>query len=160
LDAVTLCVRSTAPTARVLTEVLGLRAAREYVDAQGRPVTVYEMGPGGPGTEVHLVASEGPNGTAGRGGVHHVAFRTPNDAQQREWHRRVTSAGLAASPLIDRFYFQSLYFREPGGILFEIATDGPGFATDEDPAHLGERLALPPFLEPHRARIEAGLKPL
>ncbi len=160
LDAVTLCVRRAAPTARLLTEVLGLRATSEYPDAEGRAVTVYEMGAGGPGTEVHLVAADGPSGTAGRGGVHHVAFRTPNMEEQREWHQRITAAGLAASPLIDRFYFQSLYFREPGGILFEIATDGPGFAADEDAAHLGERLALPPFLEPRRAEIEAGLRPL
>ena len=86
--------------------------------------------------------------------------RTPNPEEQREWHGRLAAAGLPVSPIIDRFYFQSVYFREPGGILFEIATDGPGFATDEDAAHLGERLALPPFLEPDRARIEAGLRPL
>jgi glyoxalase family protein len=73
---------------------------------------------------------------------------------------RLHSVGLRTSGLVDRFYFQSLYFRIPGGILFEIATDGPGFATDESPEHLGERLALPPFLEPQRARIEAGLKPV
>jgi glyoxalase family protein len=160
LDAVTLCVRHAAPTARVLTQVLGLWATREYTDVEQRPVTVYEMGAGGPGTEVHLVTSDGPSGTAGRGGVHHVAFRTPNAEEQQEWHKRLTSAGLGVSPLIDRFYFQSLYFREPGGILFEIATDGPGFAADEDAAHLGEHLALPPFLEPHRTQIEAGLAPL
>jgi glyoxalase family protein len=160
LDAVTLCVRHADPTVRVLTQVLGLRATREYTDVEQRPVIVYEMGAGGPGTEVHLVTSDGPNGTTGRGGVHHVAFRTPNPEEQQEWHKRLTSAGLGVSPLIDRFYFQSLYFREPGGILFEIATDGPGFAADEDAAHLGEHLALPPFLEPHRSEIEAGLVPL
>ncbi len=76
------------------------------------------------------------------------------------WHEKIVRAGLHASGVIDRFYFQSVYFREPGGALFEIATDGPGFATDEDAAHLGERLALPPFLEPRRAQIEAGLRPL
>ena len=160
LDAVTLCVRNVAPTAHVLTDVLGFRAVREYAGDTGRPVTVYETGAGGPGTEVHLTTADGPGGAAGRGGVHHVAFRTPDVAEQREWLRRITAAGLAASPEIDRFYFQSIYFREPGGILFEIATDGPGFAADEDAAHLGERLALPPFLEPRRAEIEAGLRPL
>ena len=160
LDAVTLCVRRAAPTARVLTELLGFRQSHQFANAEGQEVTVYETGAGGPGTEVHLVASEGPNGAVGRGGVHHVAFRTPDVEEQREWHRRVIAAGLPASPIIDRFYFQSVYFREPGGILFEIATDGPGFAADEDAAHLGERLALPPFLEPDRARIEAGLRPL
>ena len=70
------------------------------------------------------------------------------------------ASGIGITDVIDRYYFKSLYFREPGRILFEIATDGPGFATDEDAEHLGERLALPPFLEPHRAEIEAGLRPL
>jgi len=101
-----------------------------------------------------------PPARQGVSGVHHVAFRTPNGAEQQEWRRRIVQAGLLVSEQIDRYYFQSLYFREPNGILFEIATDGPGFATDEDPAHLGERLALPPFLEPRRAQIEAGLQPL
>jgi glyoxalase family protein len=72
----------------------------------------------------------------------------------------VRASGIGITDVIDRFYFKSLYFREPGRILFEIATDGPGFATDEDAEHLGERRALPPFLEPHRAEIEAGLRPL
>ena len=92
--------------------------------------------------------------------MHHVAFRTPDDAGLAAWQQRVRGAGLGTSDLIDRFYFHSLYFREPNGILFEIATDGPGFASDEDPVHLGERLALPPFLEPRRSQIEAGLVPL
>jgi glyoxalase family protein len=89
-----------------------------------------------------------------------VAFRAPDDTQHAQWQQLLSQAGMGVTPVIDRFYFKSIYFREPGGVLFEIATDGPGFATDEDAAHLGEKLALPPFLEPHRARIEAGLKPL
>ncbi|MBA3390208.1 MAG: VOC family protein, partial [Rubrobacter sp.] len=76
------------------------------------------------------------------------------------WGKKLREHGLGATPVIDRFYFRSIYFREPGGILFEIATDGPGFATDEDAEHLGERLSLPPFLEDRRAEIEAGLKPV
>lgn len=161
LDAVTLTVRQLAPTARVLTETLGFRRTREYQTAQLSPVVIFETGPGGPGTEVHVAErSDLPSSRQGAGGVHHVAFRTPDSDQQQEWHRRIVQAGLQASAQIDRYYFQSIYFREPNGILFEIATDGPGFATDEDPAHLGERLALPPFLEPHRARIETGLRPL
>ncbi|MCO6453128.1 MAG: ring-cleaving dioxygenase, partial [Caldilineales bacterium] len=80
--------------------------------------------------------------------------------EQIAWDRRIRNAGLGTSGLVDRFYFQSLYFREPNYILYEIATDGPGFAADEDPEHLGERLALPPFLEPRRAQIEAGLRPI
>jgi glyoxalase family protein len=96
----------------------------------------------------------------GSGGVHHVAFRAANDEEHEAWRDRVRAAGLGITDVIDRFYFKSLYFREPGRVLFEIATDGPGFATDEDADHLGEGLALPPFLEPHREAIEAGLKPL
>ncbi|HLI70958.1 MAG TPA: VOC family protein, partial [Ktedonobacteraceae bacterium] len=94
------------------------------------------------------------------GGVHHVAFRTPNDEEHRSWRERLAKVGANVTPVIDRFYFRSIYFREPGGILCEIATDGPGFTTDEDLATLGESLALPPFLEPHRQEIEAGLQPI
>jgi len=161
LDGVTLTVRRLAPTARVLTETLGFRQAREYTAAEGHAVVVFKTGAGGPGTEVHVAERpDMPPARQGAGGVHHVAFRTPNSEEQQAWRQRIVSAGLPASEQIDRFYFQSIYFREPNGILFEIATDGPGFATDEDAAHLGERLALPPFLEPNRARIEAGLRPL
>jgi glyoxalase family protein len=92
--------------------------------------------------------------------VHHVAFRTPNETEHAAWRERIAAAGLRVTPEIDRFYFHSIYFREPGGVLFEIATDGPGFATDESLASLGASLALPPFLEPHRAAIEAGLHPI
>lgn len=160
LDAVTLTVRELAPTASVLTQVLGFERTREYADADGQTV-VFETGAGGPGTEVHVAARPDlPSVRPGAGGVHHVAFRMPNGDEQQAWHEKIVRAGLNASGLIDRFYFQSVYFREPGGILFEIATDGPGFATDEDAAHLGERLSLPPFLEPRRAQIEAGLRPL
>jgi glyoxalase family protein len=160
LDGVTLTVRRLTPTVEVLTEVLGMRQARAY-ERDGRQIVVFTMGAGGPGTEVHLLERPDlPQTRVGTGGVHHVAFRTPNDAEQRNWLTHIRSAGLMTSDLVDRYYFRSLYFREPNGILFEIATDGPGFATDEDPAHLGERLALPPFLEPHRQQIEAGLRPL
>ncbi|HYN89894.1 MAG TPA: ring-cleaving dioxygenase [Ardenticatenaceae bacterium] len=163
LHAVTLIVQNLAPTARVLTEVLGFRQVGSYPfpENESRRVVRFATGAGGPGTEVHI--AERPElrpGQVGIGGVHHVAFRTPDQTEQRAWRDRIARAGLGVTPLIDRFYFSSIYFREPGGALFEIATDGPGFATDEDPAHLGERLALPPFLEPHRARIEAGLRPL
>ncbi|BDI31680.1 glyoxalase [Capsulimonas corticalis] len=161
LDAVTLTVRRAAATAKVLTDVLSFRQTRTYQTADGYEAVVYETGAGGAGTEVHLVERPDlPQTRQGAGGVHHVAFRTPNAEEQREWLKRITAAGLQASQQIDRFYFQSIYFREPNGVLFEIATDGPGFATDESREHMGEALALPPFLEPHRAQIEAGLKPL
>lgn len=163
LNAVHLLVNDLAPLARVLTDVLGFERARDYDDVSepGRRVAVFTAGDGGPGTEVHV--GFGPNlppTRLGYGGVHHVAFRTPNDEEQQAWRERIAAAGLNVTPVIDRFYFKSIYFRTPGGALFEIATDGPGFATDEDAEHLGETLALPPFLEPHRARIEAGLRPL
>jgi len=91
--------------------------------------------------------------------VHHVALRCPN-ADYEAWTAQLGEQGLRHSGPVNRFYFRSLYFREPQGILFEIATDGPGFDADEPLDALGKRLALPPFLEPRRAAIEAGLKPL
>ena len=107
-----------------------------------------------------LEAKDVPPARQGAGGVHHVAFRTPDETQYHAWTQRLNEFGIRNSGEIDRFYFRSLYFREPNGILFEIATDGPGFATDEPMEALGEKLALPPFLEPRREEIEAGLKPL
>jgi glyoxalase family protein len=92
--------------------------------------------------------------------VHHVAFRTPDDEEQAQWHEKIAKRTRSVTSIIDRFYFHSIYFREPGGVLFEIATDGPGFATDEDIEHLGENLSLPPFLESHRKEIEANLRPI
>ena len=89
-----------------------------------------------------------------------MAFRTPDDAQYDAWAERLQSLRITNSGKVDRYYFRSLYFREPNGILFEIATDGPGFATDESMETLGEILSLPPFLEGRRQQIEAGLKPL
>ena len=160
LGAVELTVRDLDPTAWVLTEVLGFRRTGEQARDGGR-VVGFEVGPGGPGAEVLVVEEPGaPAARLGRGGVHHVAFRTPDDEEHAAWRERLRSFGLGVTPQIDRFYFRSIYFREPGGVLFEIATDGPGFATDEDAAHLGERLSLPPFLEPRREAIEAGLQPI
>ena len=161
LEGVTLTVRSLEPTAAVLTEVLGFRKVGESTE-NGHQTALFEVGPGGPGAEVRLIARPDLRRSmrVGAGGVHHVAFRTPDDEQHLAWHDRLINAGLAATPVIDRFYFRSIYFREPGGVLFEIATEGPGFATDEDVEHLGERLSLPPFLEPHRKEIEAGLQPI
>jgi glyoxalase family protein len=119
------------------------------------------MGGGGPAAELHVIESADlPMAQQGAGGVHHVAFRTPDETQYHAWTRRLNELRVPNSGEVDRFYFRSLYFREPNGILFEIATDGPGFATDEPMAALGEKLALPPFLEGRRAQIEAGLKPL
>ena len=147
----------------VLAQVMELRKVREYPHPE-QPrdtVHVYEMGGGGPHAELHVaVQPELPAARLGAGGVHHVAFRTPNEEEYHAWFHRLQSLGVRNSGEIDRYYFRSLYFREPNGVLFEIATDGPGFAVDEDPATLGEHVVLPPFLEPQRARIVANLKPI
>ncbi|HEV2582345.1 MAG TPA: ring-cleaving dioxygenase [Ktedonobacteraceae bacterium] len=160
--AVRLTQRSLEATARFLTETLGFRSAGAYQTAQQTPVTVFEVGPGGPGTEVHVEVdpTQPFRRFVGVGGVHHVAFRTPNEEEHRQWRERIARVNPTITPVIDRFYFRSIYFREPGGVLFEIATDGPGFAVDEDVETLGERLSLPPFLESHRGEIEAHLHPI
>src|SRR5690606_33544175 len=118
-------------------------------------------GEGGTGTELHVVEQPGvPNERPGRGSVHHVAFHVADEAQLRNAIGQLTKARIPNSGLVDRFYFQSVYFREPNGIVFELATDGPGFTTDEPLESLGESLALPPFLESKREAIEAKLKPI
>ena len=163
LGVVTLTVGRLEPTARILTEVLSFRRTGEFPspDDASKQVVVFETGPGGPGAIVQVaVRPDLPPARLGHGGVHHIAFRTPNDEEHAGWQRRLEGMGIPVTPVIDRYYFRSLYFREPGGVLFEIATDGPGFATDEDVEQLGEGLALPPFLESRRAEIEAGLRPL
>jgi catechol 2,3-dioxygenase-like lactoylglutathione lyase family enzyme len=99
-------------------------------------------------------------GALGTGSVHHIAFRADDDADQLAWRKRVVDLGYNVTPVLDRNYFQSIYFREPGGVLFEIATDPPGFAVDEDPRELGTALKLPKWLEPSRAGIEAVLPKL
>ncbi len=161
LGAVVLSVPALEPTARVLTDVMGMTPARQYRDA-GSDVHVFTMGAAaGAACELHVaVEPHLPRARQGAGGVHHVAFRTPDIAQYQAWDARLRERAVPSSGPIDRHYFRSLYFREPAGILFEIATDGPGFATDEPADRLGETLALPPFLEPRRAEITAGLKPL
>jgi glyoxalase family protein len=105
-------------------------------------------------------APEARRGAWGVGSVHHLAWRVDDDVHQLEMRARVEAGGGRATPVIDRFWFKSVYFKEPGGVLFELATDGPGFAVDEDPEHLGETLVLPPWLEPDRPRIEQVLPPL
>jgi glyoxalase family protein len=144
----------------LLTAVTNMRQTRQYQNGNVS-VHVYEMGEGGPAAELHVAVDPSlPIAVQGAGAVHHVAFRTPDNAQYDAWAERLNELRVTNSGKIDRFYFRSLYFREPNGVLFEIATDGPGFATDEPPEKLGEKLSLPPFLEPRRKEIEAGLKPL
>jgi glyoxalase family protein len=158
LGPIRLSVPDIEPTDLVLTRVMGMRQVRDFED--GAKVVVYEMGGGGPSAELHVAIEPGlPAAQQGAGGVHHVAFRIP-DGDYAAWADRLKQARVPSSGPVDRFWFKSLYFREPNGILFEIATDGPGFATDEPMDRLGEALSLPPFLEARRASIEANLKPL
>jgi glyoxalase family protein len=153
---VTLLSTAPAGTAQLMTGTLGFRQTGE---AEGR--TRFEAGEGGPGTTVDVADGAGfPRGTMGVGTVHHVAFRVPDEETQLELREKVAALGYNVTPVLDRNYFRSIYFREPGGVLFEIATDPPGFAADEDPEHLGEQLKLPPWLEPRREEIEAVLEPL
>ena len=161
LGSITLSTARFAATDAVLRDVLGMERVRSYRDA-GVEAHVYAMDGGGETVkELHLLDEPGkPAAGQGAGGVHHVALRTPDDNTYRGWIERLNALRVPSSGPVDRFYFRSLYFREPGGVLFEIATDGPGFATDEPMDKLGETLSLPPFLEGRRREIEAGLKPL
>src|SRR5690606_20505606 len=104
-----------------------------------------------------LCQPEGERGRMGIGAVHHIAWRAPGADDQLEWRRILTEAGRDVTPVLDRKYFTSIYYREPGGVLFEIATDAPGFTVDESPAELGTHLMLPEWLEPRRTRLEARL---
>ncbi len=151
------------PTDIILTEVLGMNAVREYDDPVYGPggVHVFRMAADGPQGELHVaVQPDLQPARQGAGGVHHVAFRTPDEDEYEAWVERLGELGVPNSGPVDRFWFRSLYFREPNGVLFEIATDGPGFAVDENPDTLGEKVVLPPFLEPRRDAILAGLKPI
>jgi glyoxalase family protein len=143
-------------TAEFLTRFMGL----SQVGEEGNRVR-FESGPDGIGSVVDLRRVPGFwAGGGGVGTVHHIAFRVPSDAAQLEQRARIEAAGFGITPVVDRQYFRSVYFREPGGVLFEIATDPPGFALDEAPAELGTGLRLPPKFEVMRDRIERTLPPL
>ncbi len=160
LGPVTMSVPDLKPTKHLLTTIMGMREISEYTLGDS-PVHVFEMGPGGAAAELHVaVESNAPLARQGAGAVHHIAFRVASDEAYQGWLEHLADSGIPTSGPVDRFYFKSLYFREPGGILFEIATDGPGFAADEPKDKLGLKLALPPFLEPRRVEIERGLEPL
>ncbi|MBA2571457.1 MAG: ring-cleaving dioxygenase [Gemmatimonadetes bacterium] len=149
------------PTQHFLTEGLGLRHDHTYpvADAPQYLVHVYNIGDGGAHAEVHVVVRDDlPRARYGAGGVHHVALRVPDAQHIEDWAARLSALGYMNSGVVERFYFTSVYVREPNHVLFELATDGPGFEVD-GPLD-GERLRLPPFLEPRRAEIEAKLKPL
>ncbi len=162
LGPITVSVPTLAPTDAVLQGAMSMRPVRQYANPHndGTTVHVYEMGPGGPGAELHVAVEPGlAPAQQGAGAVHHVAFRVPDDAYDA-WTARLREHRIASSGQIDRYWFRSLYFREPNGVLFELATDGPGFGVDEDEATLGEKVVLAPFLEPRRAEIVAALKPI
>ena len=159
LGPISISIRQREPTEAVLTRLLGMEHARTY-DHDGTEVLVFAMGEGGAGAELHVAVQPGlASAQPGAGGVHHVAFRVA-DAEYQAWAEHLKGVRMPNSGPVDRYYFRSLYFREPNGILMELATDGPGFDADEPLERLGESLALPPFLEPQRAQIEARLKPL
>jgi len=162
LGPITMSVPDLERTRTLLTYVLNMREVRDYPSPDGTgQVHVFEMGAGGAAAELHVAVQPGlPVAQQGAGAVHHVAFRTPDVAAIREWTKRLQHFRVPSSGEVERYYFRSLYFREPGGNLFEIATDGPGFAVDEPFESMGEGLSLPPFLEDRRAAIEAGLKPI
>jgi glyoxalase family protein len=156
LSSITLAEDHLEHTAMMLTDVLGFRPLQR----EGNRVR-FEVGPGGPGARVDVL--EEPNQRRGRiavGTVHHVAWRTEDDAHQLNWRQHLLNQNSDVTPVLDRQYFHSIYFHEPGGILFEIATDPPGFSIDELVELLGMHLKLPPWLEPHRSEIEDVLPPL
>jgi glyoxalase family protein len=150
LDLVTLCENDPEPTARLL-GILGFTPT----GVEGNQHR-FEL-PGGAARVNILHEPEAERGKMGAGAVHHVAFRVADERTQMDWRARLIQAGVHVSPVKDRLYFHSIYFREPGGVLFEIATDGPGFLIDEPEETLGSKLCLPPWLEPMRESIEARL---
>lgn len=156
MHAVRVRVREAGPTRRLFEEGLGFRPVGEE-----EGWTRFAAAGGGSGTLIDLREDPGvPAGRWGTGGIHHVAWRVADEREQEEVRDRLREAGVSPTPPIDRFWFRSVYFREPGGVLFELATEGPGFDRDEAADALGETLVLPPWLESRRVEIEAELPPL
>ena len=155
IAGVTLSERSEEATMDLLVTLLGFEKAGEK-DGRTRYLTTSS---GGSFADVRE-QQDGPVGLSAVGTVHHVAWRAPDEATQKEWREEVSDHALNMPPVLDRQYFRSIYFREPGGVLFEIATDPPSFAGAEGPDHLGESLKLPPWLEKNRERIKRILPPV
>lgn len=152
----TLSLEAQEQTGTVLTLLMGAQQSGQ----EGNRFR-YLLGDGPTRARIDLLClPAGRPGTGGTGIVHHIAWRTPDDASELDARAELVSAGLNVSPVIDRNYFHSIYYREPGGVLFEIATDPPGFAVDEPPETLGSKLMLPEWLEPERRVLEATLPPL
>jgi glyoxalase family protein len=151
--------RGFAPTTNFVTAALGLELLAS--EGEWRRYGLADSAVGGSGSFLDVAeAPTAPRGAWGVGAIHHLAWRVDDDQHQAEVRARVLDAGGHPTPVIDRFWFRSVYFKEPGGVLFELATDGPGFSIDEAPGHLGEALILPPWLEVDRPAIEAALPPL
>ncbi len=152
----TLSEQGCESTASLLTETMGFR----FVGQDGNRFR-FETAPGQPGSRLDLLCGpDAARGRMGKGTVHHVAWRVADEDQEETWRRRLTDKGLNVTPILDRNYFRSIYFREPGGVLFEFATDPPGFTVDEPAADLGAELKLPAWLEPARREIQASLPPI
>jgi glyoxalase family protein len=155
--SVTLWERDIAPTARLLTDVFGYAEAGHQHEGGTERLRLQAPGDA-TGNIVDLIRTDAQvNARPGAGTIHHVAFRARTDDEQRAWIDTLAAAGHRTTPQIDRQYFNAIYFREPGGVLFEIATDPPGFAVDEPAETMGSRLMLPPKYEPIRDRIERVL---
>lgn len=153
-EGVTLALADPGPTAGLFTDVFGYRKTG---DESGH--VRFEAQGGGAASAIELQAATGERVQAG-GSVHHVAFRVSDQDALTRWRARIAALGYNVTPVKDRLYFRSIYFREPGGVLFELATEGPGFAVDEPEASLGQSLRLPPWLEKDRADIECRLPPI
>ncbi|WP_318582041.1 ring-cleaving dioxygenase [Bacillus paranthracis] len=155
MGSVEMTVRRLDKMASTLTEMFGYTEV-----SHSEEEAIFQSIKGEAFGEIVVKYLDGPTEKPGRGSIHHLAIRVKNDAELAYWEEQVIQRGFQSSGIIDRFYFKSLYFRESNGILFEIATDGPGFTVDGDVEHLGEKLDLPPFLEDQRAEIEANLAPI
>jgi glyoxalase family protein len=152
LHSVTLSETSLDPTSQMLTELLGMQQAGE---ADSR--VNFAMADGSAGAQVEVLAGVAERALQAGGTVHHVAFRAPDLSTMELWRQELLGKGVPVTQVMDRQYFKSIYFREPGGVLFEIATDDPGFDIDEPLLELGRKLKLPPWLEPSREQIQAAL---
>lgn len=161
--SIVLSIPSIDQLARTFEDILNYKELErsQWIDQSSNAVIYTTINNGDPGSEVWLLEqAHKSRARLGAGGTHHVAFRVADFEAQKKWHTHLSESGLYVSNLIDRFWFRSIYFRVSNGILFEIATDGPGFAIDETPDNLGETLVLPPFLEGRRKEIEANLTPI
>jgi glyoxalase family protein len=151
--SVAMVVAESGDTVELLKNTMGFREI-----GRDGPRTRFQTGAGGPDAILDVIESpEGPVGEESIGTVHHVAWRAPDDAAQKQWRETLVAAGRNVTPVIDRYYFKSIYYREPGGVLYEIATDTPGFTVDESPEALGTGLSLPPWFQVKHDQLDRNL---